>query len=66
MQYLKRKVAVVTGASRGIGRSIAVTLAQNGYNVVINYKSSEEAAQDTLETVNSYSSGILIKLKSKK
>ncbi len=61
MLYLKHKVAVVTGASRGIGRSIAVTLAQNGYDVVVNYKSSEEAAQDTLETVNNYSSGILIR-----
>ena len=49
---MKHKVAVVTGASRGIGKSIAVTLAQNGYDVIVNYKSSEKAAQDTLENVD--------------
>lgn len=43
---LKGKTAVVTGASRGIGRAIAIKLAGQGANVVINYvRSSEEAAQ---------------------
>jgi 3-oxoacyl-[acyl-carrier protein] reductase len=44
----KKKVAIVTGASRGIGRAIAVELAACGYHVVVNYKSNEPAAQDTL------------------
>ncbi|HZJ75363.1 MAG TPA: 3-oxoacyl-ACP reductase FabG [Clostridia bacterium] len=35
---------LVTGASRGIGRQIALTLAQNGYNIAINYRKSEEDA----------------------
>lgn len=44
MASLKGKVAIVTGASRGIGRSIAERLAQDGASVVVNYaKNSDEA-----------------------
>ena len=39
------KTAIITGASRGIGRAISTLLAQNDYNVVINYNSSEEQAK---------------------
>ena len=39
--------AIVTGASRGIGREIAITLANSGYNVVVNYNGSENDAQET-------------------
>ena len=42
---LEGKVAVVTGASRGIGQAIAVDLAANGAKVVINYNASAEAAE---------------------
>jgi 3-oxoacyl-[acyl-carrier protein] reductase len=42
---LKGKVAIITGASRGIGRSIAVKFAQNGADVAIVYASNEAAAQ---------------------
>jgi len=45
MKRLDGKTAIVTGAGRGIGRAIALELAQVGANVVINYGSSEEAAQ---------------------
>lgn len=55
------KVALVTGASRGIGKSIAIKLAKLGYAVIINYKSSKEDAKDTLDIVNKYSRGLLIK-----
>lgn len=58
---MEQLVAVVTGASRGIGRSIAVTLARKGYHVVINYHSSDIEAQKTLEEVCAYSSGLLYK-----
>lgn len=44
-QKLKDKVAIVTGASRGIGRAIALALAAEGAKVVVNYASSGEAAQ---------------------
>ena len=42
-----KPVALVTGAATGIGRSAAVALAKNGYDVVINYSKSEDAAKIT-------------------
>jgi len=44
-----KPAALVTGASTGIGRSAAVALAKNGYDVVINYSRSEAAAKATAE-----------------
>ena len=37
----ERKIALVTGASRGIGRATAVELARTGYFVIINYNASQ-------------------------
>jgi 3-oxoacyl-[acyl-carrier protein] reductase len=51
MHSLSHKVALVTGASRGIGRSIAVRLAQSGARVVINYASNEEQALQTAQLI---------------
>ncbi|MEX0774811.1 MAG: 3-ketoacyl-ACP reductase [Phycisphaeraceae bacterium] len=45
------RTAIVTGASRGIGRAIAVALGGGGFNVVINYNSNAEAAQACAELV---------------
>ncbi len=45
------KYALVTGASRGIGRAVSVKLAQMGYNILINYMSNEAEAQNTLQMV---------------
>ena len=50
---MKRKLAIVTGASRGIGRATAVELAGTGYYIVINYNANEEAAKETLAQVRS-------------
>lgn len=40
--------AVVTGASRGIGRAIAIGLAQAGANIIVNYRASQEAAEEVV------------------
>ena len=50
---LQGKTAVVTGASRGIGRSIALQLAKEGANVVVNYSGSEGKAQDVVNEIES-------------
>ena len=47
----EKKVAIITGASRGIGRATAVELAAAGYFVIINYNSNEAAAVETLKQV---------------
>ncbi len=44
MQLLQNKVALITGATRGIGKGIALSFAQNGANVAFTYVSSEEKA----------------------
>jgi len=46
---LKDQVVIVTGSSRGIGRSAAILFAQCGCNVVVNYHSSELAANETVK-----------------
>jgi 3-oxoacyl-[acyl-carrier protein] reductase len=45
------KYAIVTGGSRGIGRAVAVKLANNGYNILITYKSNDEEAGKTISLV---------------
>jgi 3-oxoacyl-[acyl-carrier protein] reductase len=48
---LQDQVALVTGASRGIGRAIAFALAQEGAKVVVNYSSSEAAAESVVAEI---------------
>jgi 3-oxoacyl-[acyl-carrier protein] reductase len=48
---LEGKVARVTGASRGIGKEIALTLASYGADVIVNYNGSEERADEVVETI---------------
>ncbi len=48
---MNNKVALVTGAARGIGRGIAIALAGGGWSVVINYRGNALAAQEALELV---------------
>lgn len=51
---LNGKTAVVTGASRGIGRAIALKLAQYGANVVVNYRSSANAVEKVIGEIEAY------------
>ncbi|MEO1299974.1 MAG: SDR family NAD(P)-dependent oxidoreductase, partial [Cyanobacteria bacterium J06636_16] len=50
---LDGKVALVTGSSQGIGQAIAIRLAQEGARVVVNYRSSPEGAEKTVEQIKS-------------
>ena len=51
-KLLDGKVAIVTGSSRGIGRAIALDLAENGAKVVVNYNSSEADANDVVAAID--------------
>lgn len=51
MSSLTDRVAIVTGASRGIGRGIALELAKRGATVIVNYNSSPDAANEVVEQI---------------
>jgi len=51
MESADKRIAVVTGGSKGIGRAVCIELAKAGHNVVINYRSDEQGATETLEAV---------------
>ncbi len=48
---MSRLTALITGASRGIGKAIAMELASNGYNLIINYNKSKEKAENLVEVI---------------
>ncbi|MFO8133585.1 MAG: 3-oxoacyl-ACP reductase family protein [Thermoplasmatota archaeon] len=59
-KLLENKTALVTGASRGIGRATATTFAREGAYVGVNYRSNDSAAQETLKMVQQHSDGMLL------
>ena len=54
MSKLKNKVAIITGAAKGIGASIAKHFAHEGAKVVVNYASSKEAADNVVKVINDH------------
>ena len=59
MQRLSGKTAIVTGSSYGIGRGVAMLLAEEGANVVVNYSKSEERAQSAVSEIKEQGSEAL-------
>lgn len=59
LQRLRGKVAIVTGASRGIGRATALALAAEGANIVVNYASSQAAADKVVAEITALGSGAI-------
>jgi NAD(P)-dependent dehydrogenase (short-subunit alcohol dehydrogenase family) len=57
---MSSKVAIVTGAGRGIGRGIALGLARQGWAVVINYRGNAEAAQETARLIEETGAAALV------
>ncbi len=53
MAILKDKIALVTGASRGIGKAIAQSFSKEGATVIINYKQNQQEAKDVLQKIES-------------
>jgi 3-oxoacyl-[acyl-carrier protein] reductase len=54
---LMDRVAVITGASRGIGAATALVLAENGFRAVVNYRSSAEEADEVVRTATAAGGG---------
>ncbi|MDX9961025.1 MAG: 3-oxoacyl-ACP reductase family protein [Aliarcobacter sp.] len=57
-----KKVVLITGSSRGIGRALAIGYAKNGYKVVVNYHNSEKEAQEVISEIKKFN-GIAIACK---
>ncbi|MBI4067271.1 SDR family oxidoreductase [Candidatus Gottesmanbacteria bacterium] len=60
MNIVNNKIALITGASKNLGRAIAIDLAKQGAKVAIHYHSSEKEAKETLKEVKKYSQGIIV------
>src|SRR5690348_4245378 len=58
-RWLAGQKALVTGASSGIGRAVALALGEAGADVVVNYSSSEAQAREVVEEIESYGSRAL-------
>jgi len=53
---LKNKVALITGSSRGIGKAIALTFAEEGAKIIVNYNKSKKEAEEVVKKIESLGS----------
>ena len=58
-EFMERKTVLITGASKGLGASIAKVFAQNNHNIILNYNNSEEEALKLTEDLKKYNVEIL-------
>lgn len=59
-RLMEGKVAIVTGASRGIGRAIALKLAEEGANIVINYRNNSDSLNEIVKEIEKLSSKAIL------
>ena len=59
MSTQKRKLAIVTGGSRGIGKAVSLLLAEGGCNVVVNYFTNKCAAEETCHEIEKLGCGAM-------
>lgn len=57
---MERKVVLITGSSRGLGKEIAKKFAKNNYNIVVNYNTSEQEAINLKEELQKYNIDVLL------
>lgn len=58
-EFMERKTVLITGASKGLGASIAKVFAQNNHNIILNYNNSEEEALKLTEELKKYNVEVL-------
>ena len=56
----EQNIAVVTGASKGVGRGIAFALAQAGFDVAVNYRGDQKGAEETAEKIRALGRNALV------
>ncbi|MDG2861069.1 SDR family NAD(P)-dependent oxidoreductase, partial [Vibrio parahaemolyticus] len=57
---MDKRVALITGGSKGIGKSIALKLAEDGYDIAFTYSSDDDAASKTIEEIKKYTPNVLM------
>lgn len=59
LAHMNRKQALITGSSRGIGRGIALSLASNGYNIVVHHFQDQDKAYETIKLLQKFGARVM-------